>query len=149
MSEYHTCYTTPRGKRRSVRLYGVWRTLRQRCENKNNEAYVNYGHRGISVCSQWSVFSVFREWALSSGYRKGLTIERKDNDGNYNPENCIFATYKQQAANKRPRVDSKLTYEDAVEIRKDTRAQTRIAKTYGVSFQMISFIKNGRCWVEK
>ncbi len=144
MSIYHTCYTTPSGKRRSIKLYNVWRNFRQRCQNKNNDTFRYYGGRGISVCSEWEVFLIFRSWAIGTGFCKNLTIDRVDNDGNYEPSNCRWVTRYEQRMNQRPRSCDKLTNNDAVQIRNDSRSLSQIAVDYSVSFQMISGIKNGR-----
>ena len=82
-------------------IYAVWHTMIQRCENPNNEMYKYYGGRGISVCEEWHKFEVFYAWAIRSGYAKGLTIERKNVDGDYCPENCTWITMKEQMRNKR------------------------------------------------
>jgi len=78
---------------RKTRLYSVWVTIIQRCENRNDRAYRWYGGRGIGVCSKWrNDFMAFRQWAVENGYKEGLSIDRIDNDGDYKPDNCQFIT---------------------------------------------------------
>jgi len=83
-------------------LYGVWRAMKARCYNSNNKKYEYYGGRGIIVCKEWLVdFMNFYSWAIKNGWEKGLQIDRKENDGNYEPENCRFVTSKSNNNNQR------------------------------------------------
>lgn len=74
--------------------------MKQRCQNPNNEKYPQYGQRGICVCEQWKDFAVFYEWAYDNGYHEGLSIDRINPDGNYEPSNCRWADAKTQQNNR-------------------------------------------------
>lgn len=89
------------GQKRT-RLYSIWSGMKARCLNPREEAYANYGGRGISICSEWlNSFEAFRDWALANGYEPHLTIDRRDNSEGYAPENCHWATYAEQNRNYR------------------------------------------------
>lgn len=83
-------------------LYNIWCHIKSRCTNSNVESFPYYGERGITVCSEWlHDFEAFRDWALKSGYRPGLSIDRfPDKLGNYEPNNCRWATMTQQQRNR-------------------------------------------------
>jgi hypothetical protein len=87
-----------------ARLYRIWAAMRDRCSNPKTPCYARYGGRGIAVCEEWSKYEPFRDWALSNGYNERLTIDREDNDGNYDPGNCRWATLVEQRRNRRDAV---------------------------------------------
>ena len=83
-------------------LYAVWCGMKARCNNPNNKSWKDYGGRGISVCTEWEDnFVPFKNWALSHGYDKGLSIDRINVNGNYEPSNCRWVTPKEQSNNRR------------------------------------------------
>jgi len=84
-----------------TRIYMAWSNMRQRCNNKNNTAYKNYGGRGITIHEAWADFAVFRDWALANGYSDDLTIDRINNDEGYSPDNCRFVNRSVQMRNTR------------------------------------------------
>lgn len=85
----------------NTKLYQTWHNMKQRCFNKNSSHYKNYGGRGIKVCNEWLEFMNFYNWAMSNEYSEGLTIDRIDVNGNYEPDNCRWVDNKTQCNNKR------------------------------------------------
>lgn len=89
---------TKHGRARTKEHY-IWVAMHQRCNNPKNKGYKNYGGRGIKVCKRWNKFENF--FADKGECPKGLTLERINNDGDYEPSNCCWDTRKVQAGNKR------------------------------------------------
>lgn len=86
---------------KSPPLLNVWASMIQRCENSKDKSFHNYGGRGISVCPEWHDFYTFYQWALSSGWQKGIDLDREDNDGSYEPSNCRWVTRSRNNLNRR------------------------------------------------
>ena len=86
----------------NLKIYKVWSSLKDRTLNPKNKNYNNYGGRGITLCEDWkNNFKAFYYWAISNGYLEGLSIDRIDNNGNYEPSNCRWSTRTIQNRNQR------------------------------------------------
>lgn len=129
-------------------LYAVWKCMKRRCLDPSHEAYKNYGGRGISVCSQWlKSFPTFYDDAIKAGWKRGSILDRKDNDGNYVPENIRFTNRLVSSRNRR----NALTIENAKLVRdlyKFGLTQKEIAMMFNVSQTNISFVTRHRTWKE-
>lgn len=113
------------------RLYRVWSAMRDRCNNPNCRAYKNYGGRGIAICPEWDDFAIFRDWALEKGYDSNLTIERIDNDGPYSPQNCRWATRKEQAQNRRGNI--MVTFND------ESMTLAEASRASGIAYNLLQY----------
>ena len=117
-------------------LYSVWCGMKARCHNSNVDSYKDYGGRGIKICADWQDFTVFSAWAFLNGYDKGMTLERIDVNGDYCPENCCFASMKEQQRNRRNNV--------FIEIDGSKYLSTDLAEMLGLPTSTISrWIKQG------
>ena len=113
-----------------TKLYLVWREMITRTENQNAERYGIYGGRGISICGEWhNDFQLFYDWAIQNGYKEGLTIDRIDVNGNYEPDNCRWITPYEQSRNLRKNV--RITYSGKTMILKDW------AKEIGIDYHTL------------
>lgn len=128
-------------------LYRSWEHMKQRCYNPKHRSYKNYGARGIHVCEEWQNSSVlFINWAHKNGYKEGLRLDRIDNDGNYNPENCRWVTVAQNNRNKRL---TKLVPEDIKNMRLlalKGASRSDIASRYEISPSHAHGIIVGELW---
>lgn len=114
---------------RHTKLYNVWDSMIRRCKNENNQRYRCYGGRGISVCDEWGNFENFYDWATHHGYEDGLTLDRKNNDGDYCPENCRWIDNLTQQNNKSN--NHYITYNDI------THSRAEWSRILGVKYETL------------
>lgn len=111
-----------------TRIYSIWAGMIKRCENPKALCYEEYGGRGIAVCPEWrSSVEAFFDWAMANGYDHGLTIDRRDNDLGYSPDNCRWADWFTQQNNRRT---------------------TRIVEAFGERKSLMNWSKDPRCRVD-
>ena len=119
------------------KLYNAWANMKYRCYNKDALEYSSYGGRGIRVCDEWIKFKPFEKWALENGYAEGLTLDRIDVNGNYEPSNCRWIERSRQSRNKRDTI--------YVEYNGEKRPLIDLCEELGVSYsRAIWRIKNGK-----
>lgn len=128
--------------------FTVWKSMLQRCRDKNCKDYLRYGGRGIKVCKEWEDnVDVFTKWSYANGYKEGLTIDRIDNNGNYEPGNCCFIS---AAGNIRHRSTTVLDVDKVSRIKSllldGKNSDREIGEMFGVSRLTISSIKHGQAW---
>lgn len=130
-----------------TRLYRIWSGMKGRCGNPNNESYERYGGRGITVCKEWKEsFECFRSWALENGYQENLTIDRIDGNKGYSPDNCRWATYKEQRKNEANRYtySEYVPYGKVYEVDGASKTLKEWAKTVEITPQALAYrIKRG------
>ena len=135
------CLAKPHGLR-YTRLYGTWKSIKQRCCNPNSKQYKGYGGRGIKLCQEWVNFKSFYDWAMDNGYDENApkgkcTLDRIDNNGNYEPSNCRFVTEKVQANNRRD--NHFLTFNN------ETHTVKQWAEIMGITYETL-FSRLNRNW---
>lgn len=123
-------------------LYNSWQNMKGRCLRPKNPKYPRYGGRGIMICSEWLDGIKFFEWSLANGYQDGYSIDRIDNDGNYEPSNCRWVSISENSRHKRT---TKISHIQAEEIRQrisNGENECDLAREFNVVHGTIWFIKN-------
>jgi hypothetical protein len=128
--------------------YKLWAGIKRRCYNHSEEKYKNYGERGIRVCEEWKTNPInFISWCGKNRYKKGLQIDRVDNNGDYSPSNCEFVT---QLVNSRHRSDTILTLDKANEIRErylgSNTKYSDIGRLYNIDPSLIRQVLLNKIW---
>lgn len=123
--------------------YKAWCSMRDRCLCVSFRDYHRYGGRGITICSRWDDFSNF---LADMGRRPSslYSIDRINNNGNYEPDNCRWATREQQQRNRRT---TKLSESDVVEIRNSTDSQYSTARRFGIHQSTVSRLRSNEFWI--
>ncbi|MBP5422145.1 MAG: hypothetical protein J6Y78_06880 [Paludibacteraceae bacterium] len=99
--EQHSTHGLSKTNHKPYRLYGIWAGIKDRCCNPNSKYWRRYGERGITVCPEWiNDYVAFHEWSLANGYSDNLTLDRRDNDKGYSPDNCRWVSYSVQENNR-------------------------------------------------
>lgn len=118
-------------KMSGTRIYHEWQGMKARCYNENDSRYSDWGGRGIKVCDQWkNDFSSFYDWSIKNGYQENKTIDRINNDGNYEPSNCRWATMKEQSNNRRSNIN--------ITIGNTTKTLTQWCEVFDIDYKKVN-----------
>lgn len=123
---------------RNDRLYFIWESMKQRCNNPNCKEYNYYGAEGKIVCEEWQEFMPFYDWSMANGYADNLTIERIDRKKGYSPDNCKWATRKEQANNRRSN--------QLIEYKGRTQTMKQWAEEFGINYNTLWSRINKHDW---
>lgn len=118
-------------KMSGTRIYQEWQGMKGRCYNEHDPRFDRWGGRGIKVCDEWKdSFENFYSWALANGYNETLTIDRIDNDGDYAPSNCRWASQKEQSRNRSSNIN--------IKIGNSTRTLTEWCEIFDVDYNTVN-----------
>jgi len=134
-------------KESRTRLYSIWQHMRGRCCNQKNRDYEYYGGRGITVCDEWDKsYIAFSLWAKENGYKDDLTIDRVDNNGNYEPSNCKWSTKQEQSRNKRNIVLDEKKVKRMRELKKMGLTPKELAKLFSLKLSTVENVIYNQNW---
>lgn len=150
LSEITKSRSTTHGLRKHP-LYSIWSGIHQRCSKEYSISYPRYGAKGVVVCKEWHDFKAFYEWATANGWQKGMQIDKDIIPKKlgipallYSPETCCIVTGKE---NIRHASTTKLTLEQAIEIRNSTEKVSVLMSRYGIGRTTIGNIRANRSWI--
>ena len=130
-----------------TKLHKVWSSMKKRCLNLNDKGYQDYGGRGITICDEWLEFIPFRDWAINNGYKEGLQINRINNDGNYEPDNCNWISHKENGRNtRRCKINMGIANEIRDLYKTGNYTQEQLGKKYNLRQGTITKIINKKLW---
>lgn len=136
----------PDGKKRSTKLYSVWKAMKDRIFNVKNKFYNIYGGRGITITEDWLEYVNFKKWALTSGYEEGLYIDRINNDMGYTPENCRWVDSKTSARNRRCLVLDAEKVEEIKRLRNNGLKYRELVDIFGTDTGTLCKVVHGEIW---
>jgi len=130
----------------SLPEYGVWSHMKERCNNPQNKSYKNYGGRGIKVCERWEKSFLYFFQDMGKRPSNKHEIDRIDNDGNYEPDNCRWTTRLSNARNKRNNVLSAADVRKIRQLNNNGKTAYQLHKDFNCSYTNIKDILNNRIW---
>lgn len=120
-------------------LYKIYKGMKERTMKEYNKGYKNYGGRGIKICDEWlNDFKAFYNWSINNGYEEGMTIDRIDVNGNYEPSNCRWASWKEQENNR--------TNNHYITYNGETHTMKQWAEKLGIKYNTLSMRLNKYHW---
>lgn len=121
-----------------TRLYTIWIDMKRRCDDSWRKSYKYYGGKGISYCDEWKDFNSFYIWATNNGYEENLTLDRKNVEKNYSPNNCRWVDWKTQANNR--------TNNRRFQFKGESKTLAELAKEHHISYKILNDRINKLGW---
>jgi len=128
------------------RLWRTWEGMKARCYCRTHTRYSDYGGRSITICEEWLNFNTFYQWAINNNWSSNLEIDRINNDGNYEPQNCRFITTKENTRNRRTTILNQIKVRIIKRCLELKMKQKDVAKIFSIIQNHVSRIKTGKRW---